>query len=184
MDFRFFFEFFCTFWVFLGFFLNFFNFLDFCIFWTFSIFSWIFFLDIFWFFGIPFRLLLKVTKVTTGDQKLPKIGQHSIISSFFCSKGKKSLVWSPLQELEVGPRSGPYLLVPKKEKKRSPPYPCSLVNKRPFLQGQKKKHIFFGTTGNKDMLPLSIMLKKVRAAKVFNFLLLQLLFLGTGRHGR
>ena len=30
---------------------------------------------------------------------------------FFCPKGNKSLGRSPPQELEVGPRSGPYLLV-------------------------------------------------------------------------
>ena len=46
------------------------------------------------------RLLLKVTKVTNGHQKLQEIGQNSIISSFFCPK-----------ELEVGPVSGPHLLV-------------------------------------------------------------------------
>ena len=49
------------------------------------------------------RLLLKVTKVTTGHQKWRKMGPNSIISS---AEGQ-----SPLQELEVGPRSGPYLLV-------------------------------------------------------------------------
>ena len=45
--------------------------------------------------------LLKVTKVTTGNQKWPKMGQKK--SS---AKGQ-----SPLQELEEGPRSGPYILV-------------------------------------------------------------------------
>ena len=56
-------------------------------------------------------LLLKVTKVITGDQKMPKMGQNSLISSLFCPKGKKSLSQSPSQELEVGLRSRPYLLV-------------------------------------------------------------------------
>ena len=51
------------------------------------------------------RLLLKVTKITTGHQKFTKIGQNSIISFYF-PKGR-----SPPQELEVGPRRGPYLLV-------------------------------------------------------------------------
>ena len=57
-------------------------------------------------------LLLKVTKVTTGHQKLPKMGQNSIISSFFARRAKKASAEgrSPPQELEVGPRSGPYLL--------------------------------------------------------------------------
>ena len=47
--------------------------------------------------------------VTTGHQKLPKMGQ----SSFFSRRAKKASAEgrSPPQELEVGPRSGPYLLV-------------------------------------------------------------------------
>ena len=67
-------------------------------------------MDFFVFFGFLsklLRLLLKVTKVTTGHKKLPKMGQNSIISS----EGR-----SPPQELEVGPRSGPYLLVDFKNK--------------------------------------------------------------------
>ena len=58
-------------------------------------------------------LLLKVTKVTTGHQELPKMGQNSIISSFFARRAKKASAEgrSSSQELEVGPRSGPYLLV-------------------------------------------------------------------------
>ena len=65
------------------------------------------------FFSKLLRLLLKVTKVTTGQQKRPRMGQNSIISFFCCLKGKKSLGLgrSPPHELEVGPRSGPYLLV-------------------------------------------------------------------------
>ena len=57
------------------------------------------------------RVLLQVTKVANGNQKWPKMGQNSIIKSFFCPKGKQSLGQSPLQELEVGSRSGSYLLV-------------------------------------------------------------------------
>ena len=59
------------------------------------------------------RLLLKVTKVTTGHQKLPKICQNSIIISFFARRANKASDEgrSPPQELKVGPRSGPYLLV-------------------------------------------------------------------------
>ena len=34
-------------------------------------------------------LLLKVTKVTTGHQKLPKVVQNSIIRSFFARRAKK-----------------------------------------------------------------------------------------------
>ena len=49
--------------------------------------------------------------VTTGHQKLPKMGQNSIISSIFCPKGKKRLGRSPPLELEVGSRCGLYLLV-------------------------------------------------------------------------
>ena len=60
------------------------------------------------------RLLLKVTKVTTGYQKLPKMGKkNNIISSFFARRTDKASAEGrcPPQELEVGPRSGPYLLV-------------------------------------------------------------------------
>ena len=41
------------------------------------------------------------------------MGQNSIISLFFARRAKKSLclVRSPLQELEVGQCSGPYLLM-------------------------------------------------------------------------
>ena len=51
--------------------------------------------------------------VTTGHQKLPKMGQNSIKSSFFARRAKKASAKgrSPPQELKVGPRSGPYLLV-------------------------------------------------------------------------
>ena len=52
-----------------------------------------------------------VTKVTTGHKKIPKMGQNSIIRPFFARRAKKALGRSPPQELEVGPRSGPYLLV-------------------------------------------------------------------------
>ena len=51
-------------------------------------------LDFFGFLGFLsnlLRLLLKVTKVTIRHQKLSKFFQKSIISSFFCLKGQKSL---------------------------------------------------------------------------------------------
>ena len=74
----------------------------------------LFFLFLFFFFFSGFlgflsklqRLLLKVTKVTTGH---PKLGQNSLISSLFLPG--LGLGQSPPQELEVGQRSGPYLLV-------------------------------------------------------------------------
>ena len=46
---------------------------------------------------------------TEVGQKLPKMGQNSILSSFFARK--KCLGLSPPQKLEVGQRSEPYLLV-------------------------------------------------------------------------
>ena len=58
-----------------------------------------------------------VTNVTTkcyhGYYRIPKMGQNSIKSPFFARRAKKASVEgrSPPQELEVGPRSGPYLLV-------------------------------------------------------------------------
>ena len=73
-------------------------------------------MDFFGFLGFLsklIRLLLKVTKVTTRHQKWPKMGQNSIISSFFARRAKKASAkgGSPPQELEVGPHSRPYLLV-------------------------------------------------------------------------
>ena len=73
-------------------------------------------MDFFGFSGFLSKLLmllLKVTKVTIGHQKLPKVGQNSIITCFFARRAKKASAEgrSPPQELEVGPRSRPYLLV-------------------------------------------------------------------------
>ena len=83
----------------LGFFFNFLN-----------------FFEIFWIFF----LFVIVTNVTTKSyqgyywrQKMPKMGQNSIISSFFARRAKIASAEgrSTPQELEVGPRTGPYLLV-------------------------------------------------------------------------
>ena len=113
--FRIFPDFIGFFWIFeiFGYFGFFWIFLDF--FWIFWIF-WDFidfFFWFFWFFWKLLRLLLKITEVTTKHQKWPKVSQNSIISSFFAQREKNSSAEgrSPPQELEVGPRSGPYLLV-------------------------------------------------------------------------
>ena len=45
------------------------------------------------------------------DTKIAKNGPKQHKALYFCPKGKKNLGRSPPQELEVGPRSGPYLLV-------------------------------------------------------------------------
>ena len=104
--------FFWIFWFFFGFFWFFGRFLDF------GILGFFFeFFEIFWIFFVCLllllMLLLKVTKVITGDRKMPKMGQNSIISSFFARRAKKASAegQSPPQELEVSPRSGLYLLV-------------------------------------------------------------------------
>ena len=77
----FFFNFVFFLWVCFGFF--FFIFLD--LFEIFFGFFWIFWLDFFYgFFSKVLCLLLKFTKVTTGHQKWPKMGQNSIISCFLC----------------------------------------------------------------------------------------------------
>ena len=94
--------------VFFGFFFGFLlGFLDLLEFFDFGIFLKDFFLVFMDFFKKLLRLLLNVIKVTTRNQNWPKIGQNSIISSFFCLEGKTSLGQSPPQELEVGPHSGP-----------------------------------------------------------------------------
>ena len=104
-------EFFVDCFVFLHLFLFFFYllFLIFLFFfWIFWMFSEIFGFFFKWFSGFHsqlLRLLLKVTKVTTGHHKLPKMGQNSIIKKV-SAEGQ-----SPPQELEVGPHSRPYLLV-------------------------------------------------------------------------
>ena len=59
-----------------------------------------FFLGLFVFFSKLLRLPLDT-----------KISQKIIISCFFARRAKKALGRSPPQEIEVGPRSGPYLLV-------------------------------------------------------------------------
>ena len=106
---RFFFDFF------FGFFLDILNFLDY---FEFS--------DFFKFFGFFFSILsfflvsFKVNKVTTKcyhgyywTPKIAKNGPKQQKKLFFCPKGKKASAegQSPPQELEVGPRSGRYLLV-------------------------------------------------------------------------
>ena len=69
------------------------------------------------FFVIFTNVTTKGTKVIAGDQKMPKMGQNSIISSFLAQRAKKVLSkgQSPPQELEVSPRSGLYLLVENEE---------------------------------------------------------------------
>ena len=119
-----FFGFFMDFLDFFGFFGLFLDFLDFfwifLIFWTFfGFWDFLKFFEIFWifldffFWLLLLKLLLKVTKVTTGHQKLPKMGQNSILRSFLARRAKKASAEgrSPPQELEVSPRSGLYLLV-------------------------------------------------------------------------
>ena len=69
----------------------------------------------FWTYWILFkllRLLLKVTKVTTGHHKWPKFGLNSKISSFL-PKEQKSPWPKPSAGARIGvdPRSGLYLLV-------------------------------------------------------------------------
>ena len=100
---------------FFGFFLDFFDF--------FSIFGFFEYFGFFWiFFGFLnfFLVSFKVNKVTTEcyhgycwTPKFAKNGPKQQKKLFFCPKGKKSLGLgrSPPQELEVGPCSGPYLVV-------------------------------------------------------------------------
>ena len=81
-----------SFYFFKDFFLDFLEF--FGLFWIFGFFEFflIFFIFIFfWFLSKLIRLLLNVTMVTTGHQKLPKMGQNSIKTSFFARRAKKAL---------------------------------------------------------------------------------------------
>ena len=112
MDFLDFFKIFLVFHFYVfGIFLNFLGFLDL---FKFFRFLWIFFGIFLLFFSVPFKVTKVTTKCYHGYNWTPKIAkngpkQHKEL--FFCQKGKKSLGQSPPQELEVGPRSGPYLLV-------------------------------------------------------------------------
>ena len=109
------FGFFLIFWIFIGFFLDYFGFFGF--FWIFGLFKkkkdFLGFFLFFWFLSKLQRLLVNVTRVTTRHQKSPKMGKNSIKRSFFARRAKKVLAEgrSPPQDLEVGPRSRPYLLV-------------------------------------------------------------------------
>ena len=103
------------FWIFFGFFVTFWIFWDFWIFWIFG-FIFLFFLD--FFLLLLLKLLMLLLNVTTGKcyywtPQSTKMGQNSIKSNFFAQRAKKASAkgQSPPQELEVGPRSGPYLLV-------------------------------------------------------------------------
>ena len=81
-----------------------FGFLDF---WMFEFLDyWMFGCLVFWIFGFilyffVLLILFKVTMVTTEHKTRQKVNKNCI----------KSLGQSPLQELEEGQRSGPYLLV-------------------------------------------------------------------------
>ena len=82
-------------------------------FWNF----WNFFKKILGYFSKLLRLLLKVTVVTTGHQKWPKVSQNSIKSLFFARWEKKPLPWC----------SGLYLLVVVNSVKYSVSIKCSVV---------------------------------------------------------
>ena len=114
MDFVYFWQF-LTILVFLGFLLIFFYFFFLDIF----VFSFNFseFLDFFWIFPV-FEISFKVTKITSKSYqgyyltpKVAKNGPKQHIKFFFPPKKSSVKGRSPLQELEVGLRSGPYLLV-------------------------------------------------------------------------
>ena len=90
-----------NFWIFFGIFLGFFV----GWFWTLDFLEFFgFFKNLFRYFSKLIRLLLKVTKVTTEQQKWPKMGRNSIISSFFCLKAKKSLGQRPKPSAEARSR--------------------------------------------------------------------------------
>ena len=92
------------------------------IFWIFLMFFFFYFFDFFLIFGFlwTFWILFKVTEVTTKSYqgyywtpKNAKNGPKQHNKLFFARRAKKASAKgrSPPQELEVGPRSGPYLLV-------------------------------------------------------------------------
>ena len=93
---------------FVFFFLEFLDFLDFFGFF-FKVFDFI--LIFYCYFGIPFKVTKVTTKSYQGYYWTPKMGQNSIIRSIFAQKKSSAEGRSPLHVLEVGPCSGPYLLV-------------------------------------------------------------------------
>ena len=89
------------FWIFQIFFFNILDIFGFLNFFS----SYFFFF--YGFFSKLLRLIQKVTKATTRHQKWTKMGPNSkIMAKKASDKGR-----NPSQELEVGPSSGPYLLV-------------------------------------------------------------------------
>ena len=109
------------------------------------------------FFLLLLMLLLKVTKVITGDQKMPKMGQNSIISSFFARRAKKASAEgrSSPQELEVSPRSGLYLLV-KLHKEVDHKNVTSFFNRLNQLIGEKMFPILRSTSIRQFLHPSRI----------------------------
>ena len=101
------------FFLFLGFIMDFFIF-RFLYIYIYIFFS---FSDFFCFFGIPFKVTKVTTKSYQGYYCAPKIAkngpkQHNRL--LLLPKGQTKALTkgqSPPQELEVGPHSGPYLLV-------------------------------------------------------------------------
>ena len=84
-------------------------------FWFFwDLFGIFLFFVIFEIFGYLGFFYLFFTKSFQGYYQKPKMKKNGLKQQnkvFFCPNGKKSLDQSPPQELEVGPHSGPYLLV-------------------------------------------------------------------------
>ena len=108
-----FFGFFWIFWIFFLIFFWVFGFFDFLDFWIFRFFFLTFLWFIFYFFGF-FGIPFKVTNVTTKSYqgyfwtpKIAKNGPKRHNNLIFCPASAEAL----RRELEVGPRSGPYLLV-------------------------------------------------------------------------
>ena len=76
----------CFVWFFLDFFGD-------CLIFNFFLFVKHFYILVFFFKSK--KLLLKVTKVTTDHQKLPKYGPKYLLKAIFCPKGNKSLGQRP-----------------------------------------------------------------------------------------
>ena len=64
------------------------------------------FLDVIGCFSLLLKLLLKVTKVTTEHQKLPRMSQNSIVSPFYLAEGHKKSILRRRKH-SAGPRSWP-----------------------------------------------------------------------------
>ena len=164
--------------------MDFFSSILFGFFFSFLDFLWKFLDFLFFLFGGVggwfLWILFKVTKVTIkhyqGYYWTHKIGQNSKINSLFLPGGQKK----PWSKLEVGPRSGPYLLVISSNGKTMR---IAYIYFLCFQKKKKKNDLLFGDCARLSPVrvrPLPIGHPVIRKGSTF-LLLLQIIKFGNRR---